>query len=374
MAGIYIHIPYCAKKCIYCDFYSVGARKAPWADYVSAIVNELHVRIGELRGEKVTTIYIGGGTPSLMPHAHFRRLAAALCDVAPEVEEFTVEVNPDDVSAGLVDLYKECGVGRVSMGVQSFDDAELKRVGRRHTSMQAREAYALLRGIGNVSIDLIFGLPGQTPESWESSLAQAIALRPEHISAYSLMWEEGTPLTLMRRQGRLEESPEGWSLAMYSTLTDALEKAGYVHYEISNYSLPGRESRHNSSYWKGTPYLGLGAGAHSYDGRRLRRSNPCDAAAYTLHYNRDINPGPFFITEELSREEIREEYVMTRLRTAAGIDMEEYLRLFGRAALAQLLASARPHLRSGYLSECGSHISLSRDAVMMLDSVTVDLL
>ncbi len=373
MAGIYIHIPYCAKKCIYCDFYSIGARNAPWKDYVSALLRELHMRIGELRGEKVTTIYIGGGTPSLMPQADFRRLAAALRDVAPEVEEFTVEVNPDDVSAALVDLYKECGISRVSMGVQSFDDAELKMVRRRHTSAQALEAYALLRGIGNVSIDLIFGLPGQTPESWERTLARAIALRPEHISAYSLMWEEGTPLALMRRQGRLSELPEGWSLAMYSALTEVLEKAGYVHYEISNYSLPGRESRHNSSYWGGTPYLGLGAGAHSYDGHCQRRSNPCDAVAFIRHYS-DSNPGPFFITEELSREEIREEYVMTRLRTAAGIDVEEYSRLFGREALGQLLASAEPHLRRGHLSESGTHIRLSREAVMMLDSVTVDLL
>lgn len=373
MAGIYIHIPFCAKKCIYCDFYSLGARNAPWEAYTSALLSELKSRLGELRGESIDTLYIGGGTPSLIPPREFRRLAGALRELAPNAAEFTVEVNPDDVTPALVEMYRAEGVNRVSMGVQSLEDGELRAIGRRHTAARALEAYGLLRALGNVSVDLIFGLPGQTPESWERTVRRVAELRPEHVSAYSLMWEEGTALSVMRRQGRVKEAPEGWSLRMYSMLSDALAEAGYVHYEISNYALPGRESRHNSSYWAGVPYLGLGAGAHSYDGLSTRRSNPCDAGAYTA-FHADGAHGTFFVTEELSREELREEYVMTRLRTARGIDLAEYARLYGEGESDAILRHASRHLRAGHLAKQGNRLSLSPDAVMLLDSVTVDLL
>ncbi len=376
MAGIYIHIPFCARKCVYCDFYSLGAKNAPWPEFTSALLAELRTRLPELKGERVDTIYIGGGTPSLIPAAQFEELVEGLrADVLlRDVQEFTVEVNPDDVTPQLVERFLRTGVNRVSMGVQSFEDAELRRIGRRHTAAQARHAYELLRGIGNVSLDLIFGLPGQTPESWRRSVSELVALRPEHVSAYALMWEEGTALSVMRRQGRVQELPEAESLAMYEYLREELAAAGYEHYEVSNYALPGRHSRHNRSYWLGAPYLGLGPGAHSYDGLRVRRANPADVKGYIRAYAQP-EPQLFCEPELLSDEELREEYVMTRLRTCEGIDCREYESRFGSEALGRLRQAAAPHIAAGRLMcENGIRISIPERHLMLLDALTVDLL
>lgn len=196
------------------------------------------------------------------------------------VEELTVEANPDDVTPEWCRAVSQLGVNRVSMGVQSFEDKILRLIGRRHTAQQAAEAVACLRaaGIDNISLDLIFGLPGQTPESWAASVRQAIDLQPQHISAYGLTYEEGTRLWHLRERGEVTEVPEEQCLEMYRILVDALQAAGYEHYEISNFAKPDYRSRHNSSYWNDTPYLGLGAAAHSYDGR-VRRYNPPRPAA-----------------------------------------------------------------------------------------------
>lgn len=363
MAGIYVHIPFCQRKCSYCDFFSVGAKNAPWGRLVDAILAELSERLPEIASEKVSTIYIGGGTPSLLPPDQLRRLALALRRTAPEAEEFTIELNPDDVTPALVSLLCECGINRASMGVQSFVDEELKSVGRRHSADRALQAYHLLRPIGNVSIDLIFGLPGQTLQSWQYTLKQAIALRPEHISAYSLMWEPGTPLTLLRDQGRVSELPEELCIQMYRLMTEQLTAAGYLHYEVSSYCMPARHSRHNSSYWSGAPYLGLGPAAHSYDGLRTRRANPADIPAYLNRFapqspNSAPLP-PFFTQENLSYEELREEYLLTRLRTAAGIPLADYSARFGPAALTRLLQKARPHLRSAHLRLTPTPLSIT---------------
>ncbi|MDE6022867.1 MAG: radical SAM family heme chaperone HemW [Muribaculaceae bacterium] len=275
-AGLYIHIAYCRKKCLYCDFFSAGERIADWHRYTDALIAELNERIEEMTCP-LQTIYVGGGTPSLIPEDDFNRLIDALRPFAGNVVEFTIEVNPDDVCQEKLELWKRGGVNRISIGIQSFDNQLLSIVGRQHDAKTANDAYNLARQyFDNISIDLMFGLPGQTVKMWENDVEEAIRLKPKHISAYSLMYEPGTALTALRDKGRLEEIPEEESESMFRILIEKLRNAGYDHYEISNFALPGFRSRHNSSYWLQIPYVGIGPSAHSYDGINSRRSNKSD--------------------------------------------------------------------------------------------------
>ncbi len=374
MAGVYIHIPFCARKCVYCDFYSVGARLADWPRLVSALLDEARVRVPELTGAgaKCDTLYIGGGTPSLLPPGEFGRLAAGVLSLTGPVSEFTVEVNPDDVTGELADAWRGAGVDRVSMGVQSLVDGELRAIGRRHDSRRAREAYdTLRRRFGNVSLDLMFGLPGQTRRSLRESVAGVIDMRPEHVSVYSLMYEERTALTRMRDSGRIDETPEEESAAMFADITEMLDSAGYEQYEISNYSLPGFRSRHNSAYWSGEPYVGLGPAAHSYDGLRTRRANAPDVRAYISRW---LDGGGDAVTvETLTDDELREEMIMTRLRTRGGIPLEEFRRRFGAVAFRSLLSASRRWVAAGLMEERDGTLALSRRGVMVSDEIIVSL-
>ena len=374
MAGVYIHIPFCARKCVYCDFYSVGARQADWPRLVSALLDEARVRVPELTGAgaKCDTLYIGGGTPSLLPPGEFGRLAAGVLSLTGPVSEFTVEVNPDDVTGELADAWRGAGVDRVSMGVQSLVDGELRALGRRHESRRAREAYdTLRRRFGNVSLDLMFGLPGQTRRSLRESVAGVIDMRPEHVSVYSLMYEERTALTRMRDSGRIDETPEEESAAMFADITEMLDSAGYEQYEISNYSLPGFRSRHNSAYWSGEPYVGLGPAAHSYDGLRTRRANAPDVRAYISRW---LDGGGDAVTvETLTDDELREEMIMTRLRTRGGIPLEEFRRRFGAVAFRSLLSASRRWVAAGLMEERDGTLALSRRGVMVSDEIIVSL-
>ncbi len=374
MAGVYIHIPFCARKCVYCDFYSVGARLADWPRLVSALLDEARVRVPELTGAgaKCDTLYIGGGTPSLLPPGEFGRLAAGVLSLTGPVSEFTVEVNPDDVTGELADAWRGAGVDRVSMGVQSLVDGELRAIGRRHDSRRAREAYdTLRRRFCNVSLDLMFGLPGQTRRSLRESVAGVIDMRPEHVSVYSLMYEERTALTRMRDSGRIDETPEEESAAMFADITEMLDAAGYEQYEISNYSLPGFRSRHNSAYWSGEPYVGLGPAAHSYDGLRTRRANAPDVRAYISRW---LDGGGDAVTvETLTDDELREEMIMTRLRTRGGIPLEEFRRRFGAVAFRSLLSASRRWVAAGLMEERDGTLALSRRGVMVSDEIIVSL-
>lgn len=374
MAGVYIHIPFCARKCVYCDFYSVGARLADWPRLVSALLDEARVRVPELTGAgaKCDTLYIGGGTPSLLPPGEFGRLAAGVLSLTGPVSEFTVEVNPDDVTGELADAWRGAGVDRVSMGVQSLVDDELRAIGRRHDSRRAREAYdTLRRRFGNVSLDLMFGLPGQTRRSLRESVAGVIDMRPEHVSVYSLMYEERTALTRMRDSGRIDETPEEESAAMFADISEMLDAAGYEQYEISNYSQPGFRSRHNSAYWSGEPYVGLGPAAHSYDGLRTRRANAPDVRAYISRW---LDGGGDAVTvETLTDDELREEMIMTRLRTRGGIPLEEFRRRFGAVAFRSLLSASRRWVAGGLMEERDGTLALSRRGVMVSDEIIVSL-
>ena len=271
--GLYIHIPFCKSKCLYCDFYSRCGGDNLLVDYTAALIKEMQTRKMELK-QAVSSTYIGGGTPSLMPVNLLKQIVDAINEnftLSSDVE-FTIEVNPDDITDEYCEAISSLGINRVSMGVQSFVDNELKRIGRRHTAQDAERAFRILRKyFRNISIDLIFALPDQTLKSWNETIDKAIKLKPEHISAYALMYEEGTVLTKMRDIGKLKPTDDNIYADMYNMLASLMHEAGYGHYEISNFSLPGYESRHNSSYWQSQPYLGLGPAAHSYDGDKIRR-------------------------------------------------------------------------------------------------------
>lgn len=379
--GLYIHVPYCQCKCLYCDFFSGGSRGADWGRFCDALTREIHERRDQLPYSP-TTIYIGGGTPSLMPAESLKGLTDSIADTFGGIdpEEFTIEANPDDVCQELIDSWQEAGINRVSLGVQSLVDEELKAVGRRHTAETARRALRMLRpAFGNISADLIFGLPGQTMESFRYSVESLLELRPDHISAYSLMYEEGTALTALVKAGRMTRSDEDLSVEMFSYLTDRLRTAGFRRYEISNYARPGYESRHNSAYWYGLPYLGLGPSAHSYDGRSIRRANPCDIRGYLDRFspigdgNAKTGSQPFYSEEQLTEEEQREEMILTRMRTAEGLDLEEYEARWGADARRRLLRNAVRGLKSGQLLTEQRYIRLTDAGVMTIDDLIVDL-
>ena len=374
MAGVYVHIPFCASRCSYCDFFSTLRREEMGDCYVEALLAEAALRRMELRGEAVKTLYVGGGTPSQLPLPLFVRLLDGLREGLglDTVEEFTVEANPDDVTsewcAGMVSL----GVNRVSMGVQSFQDDILRFIGRRHTARQAIEAVDRLHdaGINNVSIDLIYGLPGQTVESWSRSVDQAVALDPQHVSAYGLTYEEGTRLWHQRERGEVIEVPEEQCVEMYRILVDKLQAAGFEHYEISNFALPGFHSRHNSAYWDETPYLGLGAAAHSYDGV-IRRYNPSDLKMYI---DKVMSGETAYQQERLTRWERYDERVMLGLRTARGVDADVLRQEFGDEAWRHFVDVAERHMALGNLEKKASRYVLTRDGVMLSDSVVRDLM
>ena len=375
MAGVYVHIPFCASRCSYCDFFSTLRLDEVGHDYVEALIAEARLRKAELNGKPVKTLYMGGGTPSQLPLPLLARLIDGLKATLDlnAVEEFTLEANPDDVTPEWSAAVRALGVNRVSMGVQSFQDAVLRLVGRRHTARQAIDAVASLRhaGIDNISIDLIYGLPGQTLETWAESVRQAVDLRPQHISAYGLTYEPGTRLWQQRECGEVVEASEDQYLDMYRILVGLLRVAGYEHYEISNFALPGYRSRHNSSYWNETPYLGLGAAAHSYDGT-MRRSNPADLCGYI----RRITSGqPACQVEDLAWWERYDERVMLGLRTADGVDAHRLRSDFGDKAWAHFVSEARRHIDAGNMicTDDGRYI-LTSEGIVLSDSVMRDLM
>ena len=368
-AGIYIHVPFCKSRCIYCDFYSTTAEKQR-RRYAEAVKRELEARKDFLGTREIATVYLGGGTPSQLALAELEEIVSSIKErfaVAADAE-ITIEANPDDVTeewcAGIVRL----GFNRVSLGIQSFDDNILKFIRRRHTAQQAKEAVErLARHIGNISIDLIYGLPGQSPDLWENDLQQAFALPVKHLSAYALSIEEGAPLWQMVRQKKIEETDEETERAMYERLIDTAEAQGFEHYELSNFALPGFRSRHNSSYWHDVPYLGLGPGAHSYDGA-ARYANRPDLNAYLAA------PEECLVKECLTDDERFNDYVFTALRTADGLPLDSLAEHFGEAAKNNLLRAAKSRLAAGCLELCGNRLKLTRKALFVSDDIISDLM
>lgn len=362
MAGLYIHIPFCASRCIYCGFYSTTALSLR-DRYVDALGKEMSLR----GGATLSTVYIGGGTPSQLTHGQLVRLFGFLSEAyrLEEGAEITMECNPDDIRPGMWDGLP---VNRVSMGAQTFSDDRLRLLHRRHTSAEVSQAVGLLRqaGIRNISIDLMFGFPGETMDDWERDLDAALSLQVEHISAYSLMYEEGTPLYRMLQQGRVSEVDDDLSNAMYFRLIDRLTAAGYEHYEISNFSKPGFRSRHNSSYWNDTPYIGIGAAAHSYD-RQTRSWNVSDIREYITALDGGRRP---FESETLDAATRYDDRICTSLRTCEGID----LRQLSQADHDYLLENAASYIDRGLLAVTDGHLHLTREGILISNTIMSDLM
>lgn len=390
--GIYIHIPFCRRKCYYCDFPSYAGRERYMASYVDALCQEIRARgafyvrgdaggrdakIGggdtaaaggkmsdSLGGEissgwgLAATCYIGGGTPTALPSESLVRIVREVRPLLHDDAELTVECNPGTVDGEYLATLKSAGVNRLSFGVQSFDDALLRRIGRIHTGAEAREAVemAWAAGFTNISLDLMYGLPGQTLTDLEASVTQALALAPTHISIYGLQLEEGTVFARQNELGKLNLPSDELSEKMYDYMVDYLPRAGYARYEISNFARAGFESRHNLSYWQDTPYLGLGAAAHSYlNGTRYA------ATADIAEYIAGVTSGDYAITVEEERSERAhiEEFSFLALRTAAGIDRARFRATFGRD-IYELYAEPIAAMKSrGLLQETDNNIFLT---------------
>lgn len=373
MAGIYLHIPFCKTRCIYCDFYST-TRDDLKRRYVRALCQELRMRRNYLQGRSIHTVYFGGGTPSQLDEEDFRQIFHTLQATfgLENTTEITLEANPDDLTETYINTLRRFPINRISIGIQTFDDVTLKALHRRHTAAQAIEAVSRCReaGFRNLSIDLIYGLPGETEEQWQYDLETAIRLCPEHISAYHLTYEKGTPLYQLLQNRQIHEVNEDDSLHFFTRLNRTLRQAGYIHYEISNFCQPGRQAQHNTAYWQGIPYLGCGPSAHSFD-THSREWNQPSLEAYINGMEQGERP---YEQEPLSPDTRYNEYVMTGLRTMWGISMEKIQKDFGLHRLRYLQEMARPHLQRGKLTENEGYLRLTEDGIFVSDDIISDLL
>ena len=377
MPGIYIHVPFCESRCAYCDFYSTTLMRHRSA-YVDTVCRELQLRLPELQGAPIETIYLGGGTPSTLTIEELSSILTSLRNFHLssfnfQLAEITLEANPDDLTEEYVQGLRTLPFNRVSIGIQSFHDRTLRLVGRRHTAQEAIEAVHRCQrmGLTNISIDLMYGLPGETLDDWAYSLDQAIALGVPHISAYHLTYEEGTRLWRMKEQGIVSPIDEEQSIRAFELLREKLLAAGYEHYEISNFALPGYHSRHNSSYWQGIPYIGIGPGAHSYDGTD-RRWNLSSLTDYIATPEGEDVPHE---VEHLTTEERYDERIITELRTARGIDLTSLLADFGERYHTHCLRCATPYIHRGQLIHTAdNHLRLTPKSIFISDAVMRDLL
>ena len=368
---IYIHVPFCRGKCEYCDFYSMPAEEGLVRRYVSALRREIQ-RCAKGEDGEVNSIYIGGGTPSVLPSGSIGAILNCLTEHSRLVDaaEVTVEANPESLTASLIDELTGAGVTRLSVGVQSFQDPELRTLGRPHTSSDALEALRAVSGLGglDVSLDLMYSIPGQNLFTWRQTLEAAVGLRPSHISAYELTLESGTPLEQRVGRGELRPPHEDEALAMYHEARSLLADAGYEHYEVSNYALPGKRSRHNANYWQRGEYLGLGPGAVSFiDG--VRAKNLPDLARYLDAIE---NGGlPPFVTEVPTSEEAAREFLMLGLRCREGVGLEEAASAY---ALGGLLLGAGMLIDEGFLASGSGRLYLSQKGMPVMNSVLVRLM
>lgn len=361
MSGIYVHIPFCRAKCAYCDFYSVAR-----TDYADAFADAVEAEWLRRRGDAddgVRTVYFGGGTPSALSDSILKRLTGLF--PMSEAGERTIEVNPEDVSAERAAAWADMGFNRVSMGVQSLNDSELAAVRRRHDAAGALRAIDTLRhaGFGNISCDLIYGLPGQTPASFAHSLDVLLGTGIEHLSAYLLSYEPGTLLSRRLANGEISEANDATVFSMYGILREKAAAAGMEHYEISNFARPGFHSRHNSSYWNLTPYLGLGPGAHSLGPDGVRTYNPGDLQSYLSQ--KDIS-----VAEEESHAEKLDDLIIISLRTASGLDLGH----FRADEKNHLLDCARPFIMSGELLRQGETLRIPAEHWLRADAIMRELL
>jgi oxygen-independent coproporphyrinogen-3 oxidase len=370
-AGIYIHIPFCRSRCSYCDF-ATGIYEGALAErYVAAVAREIaSFKSAEQRAE-IDTIYFGGGTPSLLSPAQVERL---LCAVKERFRlttnaEVTMEMNPGTLTLDTLREYAQLGVNRASFGAQTFDDRELRSLGRVHTAADVRQTISDLReaGFRNISFDLIAGLPAQTLDAWSRNLDEALALRPNHLSLYLLEVHEGTPLAEQIRRGQQPSPDDDTAAEMFQLMLDRTATAGYEHYEISNFCLPGFESRHNTKYWRGLAVYGFGCSAHSFDGARRRWANERDAARYTALI--EEGRAPVVETIELDEREAQAEAVFLGLRLMRGLSLAAHREKFGHDLRAEYAAELARLSEAGLISIKDDWLSLTRQGALLSNEV-----
>lgn len=372
MAGIYIHLPFCRTKCDYCNFFSLASQRG-LDKIATAICAELKIREDYLAGKKVTSIYFGGGTPSLLPAKDIETILIHLSETfKPDSNaEITLEANPDDLNKEKLNAYRQMGINRISIGIQSFLAEDLKYLSRKHDPQQALKAieYSLQAGFLNTTIDLIFGLPTQDIAMLEKNLKIFRRYNLPHLSAYALTVEPKTALAWKIRNKKVKEVNDENQIAHFLFLMDWMAEEGFVQYEISNYCLPGYESKHNSSYWKGDSYMGLGPSAHSFNGvsRQWNVSN-------LAWYFEALKAGNiFFEKETLTPTQHHNEFVMTSIRTNTGIDLEEYKRRFGNSNLEELRKASAGFIIDGRVIEHKNHLFLSRQGKLFADYIASEL-
>ncbi len=367
MAGVYLHIPFCKRICAYCDFYKSADRRL-LEPTVESMCREIAARRNYLGGEAVETIYFGGGTPSLCTPQQIGRLMDAVRENfdCSSLGEVTLEANPDDLDETSLSALRRVGINRLSMGVQSMDDDCLQFLNRRHTASAVREAVRAARsaGFSNITLDLIFGIPHFGGASLERSIDELLNLSPEHLSAYHLTIEPQTKLGLMVGRGELQPVDEEVSECEFELVHSRLIDAGYEHYEVSNFAREGFRARHNSSYWHGVKYLGIGPAAHSFDGGE-RHWNVADTARYIA--------GAEAEAELLTQRDRFNEYLMTRLRTAEGIELSELERLFGRQRREGVECGMRRWVAAGTVSVSGGRMAVRSDKFLVSDAVIESL-
>ena len=377
MAGLYLHVPFCSSKCSYCAFYSVTNNQLK-QDYIEAVCKELYLRKHffqdiHLKNNQfdpvVNTVYFGGGTPSCLDESDFEKIFNTIYDCfGSSFEEVTIECNPDDITLPYAKILKKYA-NRISLGIQTFNNDQLKLINRRHNAEEAIKAVNIIKevGISNISIDLIFGFPKETLADWLFDINQAIKLDVQHVSAYSLMFEEGTKLYHLLQKEKIEQISEELSVEMYDVLIDKLSEAGLAQYEISNFAKPGFESRHNSSYWNETPYLGVGPSAHSYN-LSTRSWNVSNVSQYAKSISKDILPLEEEQIDEITRYN---DLITTALRTKEGIHLNTLQEDYAQ----YLLEQSSEFIKEGTMIKTSDNrLALTRKGYYISDAIMAELI
>ncbi len=371
MAGIYIHIPFCKVKCHYCDFH-FSTQLNNVDTVIEAMCKEITERKHYLNHQNIKTIYLGGGTPSILSFNHLEKLIDEVkkhYDLVPDYE-FTIECNPDDITLEKLNEFKQLGINRLSIGIQSFDEDQLKSLNRAHNAKEARQAVelAIATGFDNITIDLIYGLPDTDENYWRKQIEQAIDLGISHISSYCLTFEEKTVFGNWLKKGKIKALPDETSLNQFKQLCQSLEQAGYEHYEISNFALPGFVSKHNSSYWLGASYIGIGPSAHSFNGKS-RQWNMANNAIYSKNINSNVT---YYEVEVLTENDRFNEYIMTRIRTKWGIELD-YLKTHFPQQINQVIDQIKLFIETGKLQANADSITLTKSGKFLSDHITEKL-
>ena len=373
MAGIYIHIPFCRKKCYYCDFFK-STDLSLKARLLVGLKKELESRVDEYSSEEINTIYFGGGTPSVLLIDELNELLNVIYEnyrVSGNAE-ITLEANPDDLTQASLSSLKQIGFNRLSMGVQSFSESDLKLMNRRHSVLQAIQSvkWAKEAGFSNISIDLIYGLPNQTLDEWENNVRSAVNLNVEHISAYNLTYHEGTVFYRQLKKGILKELPDELSLQQFESLIRILKEDGFEQYEISNFCKPGFYSQHNSSYWKSKKYLGIGPSAHSYD----LVSRSWNVSSIARYLDGLENNQAYFETEILTEQDRYNDFIITGLRTIWGISEEFIQNTFPLHYFTYFQKYKEKYIQSGHLLSTEGKVFISPEGLFISDKIMADFM